>query len=845
MAEDSPGHIKQIHSVVKISINQILKEPKYTNIIESVMRDVNKIVTRGYQLLKIVILTNYINKIKYEKFYEDFFKECLDLKSINLEKHLMAHIILKNKSPELLIDRSFLDKILSCVNGGNPNIKNLDSLYIYDIYKQYFKGIEYTKSIYPLTNILKYSAIEMATCFENNLTSHFKDHINKYINLTFTFNDQIKINELKENNKIIYEKIGALNYDSKNEKQILKRQIKVNNNKMKIIREKIKAEIKDLSNLKVDLYTNSEKRYIGKHLKWLNINRDLLVPIFEKDNINYHLKMNPLSCLKYSIYINKEIEKLGRRPYQVIPQRKDNIPCYIALNATSIAYIFRDIFKDKCSLHSIILRNKLDNLLWNEINKFLTKKDISNESYKNFTTKLDEIINEFSFSFDYMFLDDIKGINKDNLENIGELMSANNRENYVKKIDLMNSKLNVDYLAQHPKECGYFVISNIFKIKMFNLKKKMVFNEIKTDGVTASIDFVNIKINKYEKKVKKENIDVSKKKPTKRELLKMKKKDNYIKLENLTNNEIKYMKKNCIILSDDPGMNYLYTISAEKIDVDLKNVKLMGKNNKNKDHDYLIYQFSSRRYKDSVQGKRMIETNKREMKTEKFKEKQKLESELSKLSSRTLDIDKFMEYVKEKDKIQNELNIYYVQRKFRKQKFTKYINKKKIEGQITREIKKKYGGKGKIKRSKKDDGKKEIIIGVGNWGKTSNMAGFFPTPNNWFRKVLNNEFVTITVDECLTSQKHYVTKKDADHMRYTINGKEEEEYQVIYHTEKKKNGTLLKNTNSTEENKRYIIHRDYNGSINIGIIIKQYLEDRTRPDYLTKNHSHLEKSAES
>jgi aconitase A len=111
------------------------------------------------------------------------------------------------------------------------------------------------------------------------------------------------------------------------------KEIKDNNERKK----KLKELSDDLRNLKLDLYTNSILvKYDGQHKDWLKKNRDKLVPIFENDNINYHLKKDPLSCLKYSIYINTKIEELGSKPYQIVPQRNNYVPKHIMIDHSVI-----------------------------------------------------------------------------------------------------------------------------------------------------------------------------------------------------------------------------------------------------------------------------------------------------------------------------------------------------------------------------------------------------------------------------------------------------------------------------------------------------------------------------
>jgi len=353
----------------------------------------------------------------------------------------------------------------------------------------------------------------------------------------------------------------------------------------------------------------------------------------------------------------------------------------------------------------------------------------------------------------------------------------------------------------------------------------------------------------------------------------------------------------------------------------MEEIKIMGKNNKDKDKEFIITQYSSRRWRNEVSGKKILENIKNGIKKEENKEIKEIENKLSKVSSRTLNQYEFMKYIKMKEENENKLKVYYGNRIFRKYKFTKYINKKQEEGKFIREIRQKYLGlrkKEKINMEKKNLNreknikinklknkinsltkkktrveiekkiqeikeetkisinekikeiknkeikKKEILIGIGNWGRSSQMSGFFPTPNKWFKKLLEKNFKTIIVNEANTSKKDYRTEKDGIHVKYkTEDGKEKEAYSVLSTGEKdeetikkeklelklklknknRNNKSLSKkNTNSKEEISRYkdVIDRDYNGSINILKIIEEYLRSRTRPKYLITEKKNLQ-----
>ena len=53
-------------------------------------------------------------------------------------------------------------------------------------------------------------------------------------------------------------------------------------------------------------------------------------------SVAYDVKCNPEKYIKYSFYINQKIEELGKRPYQIIPQRNNIVPKSITLNSNGI-----------------------------------------------------------------------------------------------------------------------------------------------------------------------------------------------------------------------------------------------------------------------------------------------------------------------------------------------------------------------------------------------------------------------------------------------------------------------------------------------------------------------------
>ena len=293
---------KQTHKIIQSSLKNLLNNyDTFIPIIENTVLRTNKIIVYAYQFLRAFIIEKYNNNIQ--------------------------------------IDRQFMYNILKTVsNNKKINFDNNDKYKnIFEFYNNTFiNHIDYKFDNSNLSFILQYASIEMNTCFQNNIMNHFKDYLNRYINILFLDSQKNDISKIKDKN--------------------------IRNEKYKTIKN-------DLRSMKLDLYSNSKtEKYNGIHKNWLDENRNKLVPKLLKNNINFHLKNNPYDFIEYSIYINKEIEKLNRRPYQIVPQRNNNVPKFITFDHAGIVDILGyDLIK-------YINKEKLKNII--EIYNLENKKSI-------------------------------------------------------------------------------------------------------------------------------------------------------------------------------------------------------------------------------------------------------------------------------------------------------------------------------------------------------------------------------------------------------------------------------------------------------------------------------------
>jgi len=107
------------------------------------------------------------------------------------------------------------------------------------------------------------------------------------------------------------------------------------------------------------------------------------------------------------------------------------------------------------------------------------------------------------------------------------------------------------------------------------------------------------------------------------------------------------------------------------------------------------------------------------------------ETRLSIQNSKSVNYDKFKMYIVEKDKLNKETIEFYKKEVWRKMKFRQYSYGKKSIDTFLNKIKEKFG--------------ENILIGYGNWSRSSQMKYTMPTLNKGLRKLIHKKYDTITI----------------------------------------------------------------------------------------------------
>jgi hypothetical protein len=180
----------------------------------------------------------------------------------------------------------------------------------------------------------------------------------------------------------------------------------------------------------------------------------------------------------------------------------------------------------------------------------------------------------------------------------------------------------------------------------------------------------------------------------------------------------------------------------------------------------------------------------------------KKKTHLSFQNSKSVDYEKFKLYLVEKDKLNKETSEFYKREVWRKMKFRQYSYGKKSIDTFLNKIKETFG--------------ENILIGYGNWSRSTQMKHFMPTMNKGLRKLIHKKYDTITINECNTSKKCCDCNKDLEYYK---------------DKEGKKVFRLLKCSDCVScENKKIVFRtRDANSSINIMKLTQSWIEKQKRP----------------
>ncbi len=299
------------------------------------------------------------------------------------------------------------------------------------------------------------------------------------------------------------------------------------------------------------------------------------------------------------------------------------------------------------------------------------------------------------------------------------------------------------------------------KHKIFKNKHYQFHNQIQTDGISCCLLFIrkDLKDKTWGSKV-----------PILQE-------QDFYNIEDLSKEQLDTLKVRNII-GCDPGKRSL--------------VYMMDKNG-----NKLQYTAPQRKRESKAKTNQRILLEER--KKNRIIEKETL---LSFQNSKSVNYEKFKIYLVEKDKLNKETTEFYKRDVWRKMKYRQYSYGKKSIDTFLNKIKETFG--------------ENILIGYGNWSRSTQMKHFMPTMNKGLRKLIHKKYDTITINECNTSKKCCDCNRDLEYYK---------------DKEGKKVFRLLVCSNCVScENKKIVFRtRDANSSINIMKLTQSWIEKQERP----------------
>ena len=187
------------------------------------------------------------------------------------------------------------------------------------------------------------------------------------------------------------------------------------------------------------------------------------------------------------------------------------------------------------------------------------------------------------------------------------------------------------------------------------------------------------------------------------------------------------------------------------------------------------------------------------------------ETHLSFQNSKSVDYEKFKKYLFEKDKLNKETLDFYQRDVWRKMKFRQYSYGKKSIDTFLNKIQETFG--------------ENILIGYGNWSRSTQMKHFMPTMNKGLRKQIHKKYDTITINECNTSKKCCECNNDLSYYRHSDGSKQ---FRLLVCLSCNR-GNDCSGCVRPQVKQTVFRTRDANSAINIMNLTKCWIEKQERP----------------
>ena len=193
-----------------------------------------------------------------------------------------------------------------------------------------------------------------------------------------------------------------------------------------------------------------------------------------------------------------------------------------------------------------------------------------------------------------------------------------------------------------------------------------------------------------------------------------------------------------------------------------------------------------------------------------------LETELSKYNCKSVNYEKFKQYITAKTKLNDKVKDFYQQKLFRKLKWRTTIYRRKSEDKFLNNIAKTFG--------KADD----ILLCYGDWSNNKQMKYIMPTKGVGLRRIINKRYNGVLVNEFKTSK--LCSKCHHELENYKSNKTQSVQYiHRLLVCNGCQNQRFCKN-NGSESKKVVFMNRDINACTNIRNIATKWISSQIRPE---------------
>ena len=189
-----------------------------------------------------------------------------------------------------------------------------------------------------------------------------------------------------------------------------------------------------------------------------------------------------------------------------------------------------------------------------------------------------------------------------------------------------------------------------------------------------------------------------------------------------------------------------------------------------------------------------------------------------------MDYEKYKTFVKEKFILNNKIKSFYHNILWRKLAFRRYVKTKQSEITLLNEIENKF-----LTKEEKDKGK-QLVIMVGDYGRSSQMPGTIPTKMpKGIKRILAQRFLLYEINEDYSSQLYHKTHTKLENVVVKNKHKKSKHlHQVLTLTINDDTKSKIKNDSLIKC--KIFVNRDKNACKNILNIAIYYLRHQKRPE---------------